>query len=111
MTQDHQHPPYMKIFCTLAGLTAIELVLAKYLQQEKSILIVVLVALALVKAGLVAAFFMHLKFEKKTFVIIVCFPLLLAVVLIFGLMPDVGFMGHIGQGSQGEKPAAPAENK
>jgi caa(3)-type oxidase subunit IV len=112
VTQDHKHPNYMAIFYTLAGLTAVELVLAMTLQQWKGALIVTLVALAFIKAGLVAAFFMHLKFEMRTFVVIVCFPLILAAVLVLGLMPDVGYMGHGGQGDQAAAPpAAPAEHK
>jgi caa(3)-type oxidase subunit IV len=52
------------------------------------------VALALVKAALVAFYFMHLRFERKTFVILVSFPLVLAVILIIALLPDVAGYGH-----------------
>ena len=91
MTEGHKHTNYMTIFYTLAALTAVELALAAMLQSYKAPLIISLVALALIKAGLVAAYFMHLKLERKTFVMIVCFPLLLAVVLVVALFPDVGW--------------------
>jgi len=44
--------------------------------------------LALVKASLVALFYMHLKFEKYIFYIIVLFPLLLAVILTVMVLAD-----------------------
>ena len=55
------------------------------------ITVVLLVGLALVKAAAVGLYFMHLIDEKKAFIMIVCFPLVLAVVLIIGLIPDVVF--------------------
>ncbi len=107
MTQEHKHPPYMAIFYTLFGLTVLELVAAYFLQAYKVPLIVFLVTLAFIKAGLVAAYFMHLKFEKRTFVVIVCFPLILAVVLVMSLMPDVGYMNKAGAAH--DKPPAAQE--
>jgi len=126
MTEGHKHPPYLAIFGALAALTAVELAAAIALASHKALLIMILVTLALVKAGLVAAYFMHLKFERKTFIVIVCFPLLLAVVLITALFPDVGWMHggsrhtaatHEGGATGGAPPAeggaptAPAETK
>ena len=49
---------------------------------------VLLCALALAKAALVAAYFMHLKFETKTLTWIALTPLTIAILLIFVLMPD-----------------------
>jgi len=91
-TETHKHPNYMAIFYTLIALTVIELGVAQlphYVQGSTRIMIVALVALALVKAMLVGLYFMHLRFERKTFVILVSFPLVLAVVLIIALLPDV----------------------
>jgi len=53
--------------------------------------IFLLLGMAFVKAGLVAAYFMHLKFEQKNFVMIVSFPLVLACVLVILLLPDVAY--------------------
>ena len=64
MTEGHKHPPYLAIFGALAALTAVELAAAIALASHKALLIMILVTLALVKAGLVAAYFMHLKFER-----------------------------------------------
>lgn len=78
---------YLKIFVWLAVLTAIEVGLT-FVPMPRFVLITLLVALAVVKAALVAMFFMHLKFERKTLALVVSVPLLLAGILILGLMPD-----------------------
>jgi len=96
-TETHKHPNYMAIFYTLIALTVVELAVSQlphYVQGATRIMIVALVALALVKAMLVALYFMHLRFERKTFIILVSFPLVLAVVLIIALLPDVAGFGH-----------------
>ncbi len=52
---------------------------------------ILLIGMALSKALLVALFFMHLRFERLTFALVVSFPAVLAVFLVFMLLPDVGF--------------------
>ena len=47
-----------------------------------------LIFMAVWKAGLVGAFFMHLRFEKKTLIAIVLTPFLLLLILALGLLPD-----------------------
>ena len=97
MSEDHKHPNYMLIWVILLVLTVLEVAVAlapRYLGDVDGIItitILLLVGMALVKAGLVAAYFMHLKFEQKNFVIIVSFPLVLACVLVILLLPDVAF--------------------
>jgi len=49
---------------------------------------VLLVIIALMKAGLIAAYFMHLRFEKLNLVYTVVLPLILLVALAAGVMPD-----------------------
>ncbi|MBI4601374.1 MAG: cytochrome C oxidase subunit IV family protein [Planctomycetes bacterium] len=93
MSEAHPHPKYIVIFLILAIATAVEIALASYL-KAKLLLISLLVLIALYKATLVALYFMHLKFEKKTFVVIVTAPIVLAVVLVLALLPDVGGLGH-----------------
>ena len=90
MAQDghKEHPKYMNIFWWLLGLTIVEVAIAipDYNAILKGIL---LVGLACSKAILVANYFMHLKFEKKTLAIIVVTPFLICVLLVFALMPDL----------------------
>ena len=82
------HPKYMNIFYWLAALTAIEIGVAipEYSIVLKAIL---LIGLACAKAALVAIYFMHLKFERKTLAIIVLTPFIICVFLVFALMPDL----------------------
>lgn len=99
MTDGHKHPNYIRIWVVLIILTVVELVIAQlphWMEGTKNILrttIILLVGLALTKAALVGLYFMHLRFERRTFVLIVTAPLILALVLVFGLLPDVGFRG------------------
>ena len=86
-TVAHKHPNYMAIFWWLAILTVIELAVV-FAPLAKITIGVLLCALALGKAALVAAYFMHLKFETKTLTWIAFTPLAIAVLLIFVLMPD-----------------------
>ncbi len=83
-----EHPKYMYIFLWLAILTAIEIGVAipEYSVVLKAIL---LIGLACGKAFLVAAYFMHLKLEKRTLAVIVITPFLICVFLVIMLMPDL----------------------
>ena len=95
MSDDHKHPNYILIWAVLLILTVLEVVVAFFpgwmseVPGIHLITIVLLVVMAFVKAGLVAWYFMHLKFEQKNFVLIVSFPLVLACVLVILLWPDV----------------------
>lgn len=90
MAQDEHkdHPKYMYIFLWLFILTIIEVVVAipEYSIVLKAIL---LISLACGKAFLVAAYFMHLKLEKRTLAVIVITPFLICVFLVIMLMPDL----------------------
>ena len=90
MAQDghKEHPKYMNIFWWLLGLTIVEVAVAipEYATLLKGIL---LIGLACSKAILVANYFMHLKFEKRTLALIVITPFLICVFLVIMLMPDL----------------------
>ena len=86
-TDDHAEPNYWMVWLALAVLTVVELGVAQ-VQGARAYVIFSLCALALVKAGLVAAYFMHLKFEKYALILIVVSPLLLSGILYVGLVPD-----------------------
>jgi cytochrome c oxidase subunit 4 len=78
---------YLHVFVWLTILTAIEVGLAVS-HLQRFVLITLLCALAIAKAALVAMYFMHLRFEKKTLALVVMTPIVLAGILIIGLMPD-----------------------
>ncbi len=45
-------------------------------------------AIAFMKAGLIAAYFMHLRFEKLNLIYTIVLPLILLVALVAGVLPD-----------------------
>ena len=77
---------YWFIFTALAVLTALEVGIVYIPGVAKAALVSALIALAVVKAGLVGLFFMHLRYEtavlKATVIIPLMVPAFYAVVLI-----------------------------
>ena len=93
MSAPHKEPNYMAVFYSLAVLTAVEIGVI-YLPATKMVIAILLVGLALTKAILVAMYFMHLKFEKRTLGIIALTPLILCTLLIIALLPDLTGTPH-----------------
>jgi cytochrome c oxidase subunit 4 len=85
--QLHVEPNYMAVFYWLAALTAIEVGVV-FLPLTKFAIAIILVVLAFTKAALVALYFMHLKFERRTLLLIAVTPVLLCVFLMFMLVPE-----------------------
>ena len=79
--------PYVRTWFWLLILTLIELAVV-ILPVPRSLLVMLLVVLALMKGGLIMAEFMHLRFEQLSFVYAMLSPLLLAVALLAGIFPD-----------------------
>ena len=84
----HAEPRYARIFWVLLILTILEITVAN-LHIYRPVMIFSLVLLAIVKASLVALFYMHLKFEKLFLYILMAIPLTLSIVLILLVMLDV----------------------
>jgi cytochrome c oxidase subunit 4 len=84
---DHKEPNYVAIFVVLALLTVAEIGVV-FMPVGKTLIGSMLVIMALTKAFLVGAYFMHLKFENRTLALIAITPLVLCVGLLFALMPD-----------------------
>jgi cytochrome c oxidase subunit IV len=87
MQQAHTEPNYMIVFYWLAALTAVE-VGVTFLPLTKLAQGAILVVLAFTKASLVALYFMHLKFERRTMLLVAVTPVILCVFLMFMLVPD-----------------------
>jgi cytochrome c oxidase subunit 4 len=89
------HVPYLAVWAWLAVLTAVEYVYA-YACQE-ILLTPFLVTLgglliwAVIKAGLVGWFFMHLKFEGPWVYGLIIPACVLAAILVLALAPDIAF--------------------
>jgi len=82
-THTSNYRKYIAVFLGLGVLTAVEVALAFVIHPTTAILLPVLLILAVVKAALVAMFFMHLKDDTKWFSLIFIYPILLASLLIF----------------------------
>jgi cytochrome c oxidase subunit 4 len=107
LTYDQQqhvesHAPYMKIFYMLLVLTILEYFYAKVFAGSAITLVLGLVILAGIKAGLVGAYFMHVKFEGKWVYFMIVPAAILATIFILALMPDIG-MQPIGGGEYEEE--------
>jgi len=87
-TTTHDEPNYMGVFWWLLALTLLELGVI-YVPIHRFAILALLVALAVAKALLVALYFMHLKFERRTLAFIALSPFVLCLFLILMLMPDI----------------------
>ena len=75
------------IWGVLLGLTAIEVLLA-YIQLDIVLMLIILMGLSIIKAALIVAYFMHLKFERLTFILTVV-PILVVLLCLFStFFPD-----------------------
>ena len=83
---ERSHPNYLGVFWVLAILTAVEIGVT-YLPVPR---IPVLVPLALIKAALVALFYMHLKFDRRIFSAIFAMGLVMGIGLILSFIALFG---------------------
>lgn len=84
---ERRHPNYVAIWGALMGALILSLLLAYLEHAWLAALLIWLVAI--VKASLVIAFYMNLKFEPAHVVAIVVAGLLALAILFFGLVPDI----------------------
>jgi cytochrome c oxidase subunit 4 len=87
MSADIKHAPkhipakiYVGVFFVLAVVTGIEVAITRFIADE-GLKIIVLLSLAVAKALLVMMFFMHLRYDAKTYSILLIFPLFMAILL------------------------------
>ena len=79
---------FLMIWIYLLIITAVELVLTYMQMFSTALMLLILVALSLGKAGMIVAYFMHLKYEKKTLLWTLVPPGLLVIALLFVFFPD-----------------------
>jgi cytochrome c oxidase subunit 4 len=104
--QHHPEPNYMAIWFWLAVLTVLEIWIAQ-MGIPKALMISSLIGLAIAKAALVALYFMHLKFERRTLGLIALTPPILLVLLTFAVYPDA-FGAALDRITNPKQPAAAA---
>jgi len=84
----HATPNYYLIWLVLFVLTLAEVGVAFISHLPKTLLIVILCAMAVWKALLVAMYYMHLKFEPRKLWILAAAPLPLAVILVMIVLSE-----------------------
>lgn len=77
----------LTIWAWLLVLTGVEVFLA-YIQFSVNVMLVLLMGLSLVKAALIMAYFMHLRFEKRTLVLTLIPALVVVVSTLAVFFPD-----------------------
>ena len=91
MADAHNEPSdkmYLAIAGSLGGLTIVSYV-GDLLHMPRPALICLVLVVALIKATLVATFFMHLKFDWTKVKVMLVPAAILAAVLVFALLPDI----------------------
>ena len=84
----HVHPKYTAIWAWLVLLLFIS-VAAVYLPFSQTLTVAFIFIVAFVKAALVAAYFMHLKFEERLIRYVAIIPVLLFIGMTISLIPDI----------------------
>lgn len=89
-TGERVHPNYVAVWGWLVGLLIVG-VLSATLPFPKAASLVIIFGAALAKALLVAANYMHLRFEPRLIYAIAITPIVLFLVLTLALVPDIVF--------------------
>ncbi|HST50755.1 MAG TPA: cytochrome C oxidase subunit IV family protein [Pyrinomonadaceae bacterium] len=79
---------FMNVLVGLLALTVIEVFLAYIQIHDLRIFLTILMGLSLVKAALIVAYFMHLKFERLSLVLTLVPTLVICICLLFIVFPD-----------------------
>ncbi|HSB11045.1 MAG TPA: cytochrome C oxidase subunit IV family protein [Blastocatellia bacterium] len=75
------------IWIVLLGLTAFEVLLA-YVQVPINLMLIILMGASIIKAALIVAYFMHLKFERLSLILTIVPTLVVLLCLFAILFPD-----------------------
>ena len=78
---------FVMVWIALLVITGVEVFLA-YIHTPLLIMLTVLMGLSVIKAGLIIAWFMHMKFEKFSLVMTLFPMLIFCILMLFVLMPD-----------------------
>jgi cytochrome c oxidase subunit 4 len=78
---------FISIWVWLVVLTLIEIFLA-YRPMSIVIMLVILLGLSIIKAALIMAYFMHLKFERLSLILTLVPMLVVCILLLFVFFPD-----------------------
>lgn len=121
--EDKDHPPvvdlhfegttklFLAILGALLGLTLVEVLLA-YFKVPLTLMLTILIGLSVIKAALIVAYFMHLRFERLSLILTVVPMLVVCICLLLIFFPDG--RRSLNLRTYGDRPAsstpAPAEH-
>ena len=100
---------FLNVLLGLLALTLVEVVLA-YIHIPLSIMLTLVMGLSLVKAALIIAYFMHLRFERMSLVLTLIPTLAICICLLFIVFPDSFRAGELRSTRTGAVPAAEGPN-
>jgi cytochrome c oxidase subunit 4 len=101
---------FMAVLGYLLGLTLVEVFLA-YIHTPLHIMLTILMGLSIVKAALIMAYFMHLRFERLSLVITLIPMLVICICLFFVFFPDSMRSSKLRYQGGNAPVQAPSENK
>jgi cytochrome c oxidase subunit 4 len=78
---------YVFVWIWLLGLTFVEVFLA-YIHLRLDLMLTILMGLSVIKAALIMAYFMHLRFERLTLVLTLVPMLVVCICLLLVFFPD-----------------------
>jgi cytochrome c oxidase subunit IV len=79
---------YLMAFVLLLFLTAVEAATVLVFRIPPALRVTILLVSALVKATLIGAYYMNLKFERLAMILIATTPLVLGILMFFAIVPD-----------------------
>src|SRR5215207_10163101 len=98
---------FTSIWVWLVVLTLIEIFLA-YKPMPIQIMLIILLGLSIIKAALIVAYFMHLKFERLSLILTIVPMLVVCIILLFAFFPDSFRSAGLRYKFQEQPPVAPA---
>jgi cytochrome c oxidase subunit 4 len=98
---------FISIWVWLVALTLVEIFLA-YKPMPMHLMLIVLLGLSFIKAALIMAYFMHLKFERLSLILTLIPALVVCIMLLFVFFPDSFRSAGLRYKFKEQPPVAPA---
>jgi cytochrome c oxidase subunit IV len=98
---------FISIWVWLVALTLVEIFLA-YKPMPTLLMLGVLLGLSIIKAALIVAYFMHLKFERLSLILTIVPMLIVCILLLFVFFPDSFRSAGLRYQFKEQPPVAPA---
>ncbi len=83
---------YVIAWIVLVAITILEVSLILVFQVSPRVRVTALILLALMKASLIGAYYMNLRFERLAMVYVAVVPLILLVLMLISVVPDAALL-------------------